>query len=151
MNDARGMPIPELKTRQAKNRKLKELKTRAQKALYFAEQYGLEITSLGLKSLQGETNYKLGFTSTASSSDTPLAATTTETHSIPSSSNTSTPTTESSTTPSSVSASPTTPPCAASQSPESPSSCTMQGNSTTSKYSCLTEEEEQSGYIWSER
>ena len=117
----------------------------------FAEQYGLEITSLGLKSLQGETNYKLGFTSTASSSDTPLAATTTETHSIPSSSNTSTPTTESSTTPSSVSASPTTPPCAASQSPESPSSCTMQGNSTTSKYSCLSEEEEQSGYIWSER
>ena len=45
----RGTGIPKLKTAQAQNKKLKELKTRAQKALYFSKLFGLELDCLRLK------------------------------------------------------------------------------------------------------
>jgi len=45
----RGAGIPDLKTKQAKNRKLKELKTRARKALNFVEIFGLDLQLLKLK------------------------------------------------------------------------------------------------------
>ena len=37
LSKVRGTGIPKLKTAQAQNKKLKELKTRAQKALYFSK------------------------------------------------------------------------------------------------------------------
>jgi len=45
----RGTAIPNLQTAQAKNKKLKELKTGAQKALYFSELFGLQLACLRLK------------------------------------------------------------------------------------------------------
>lgn len=45
----RGTSIPEITTTQARNRKLKELKTRAQKALHFCTLFGLELDHLRLK------------------------------------------------------------------------------------------------------
>ena len=45
----RGTPIPDIKTSQARNRKIKELKTRAQKALLFCTLFGLELDLLKLK------------------------------------------------------------------------------------------------------
>ena len=47
-NFQRGAGIPDLKTRQAQNRKLKQLKTRAQKALQFVELFGLKRQCLKL-------------------------------------------------------------------------------------------------------
>ena len=65
------LPMSELKTRQAKNRKLRELKTRAQKALYFAELYGLQISSLGLnKGIQDGILYTLKFSQGTTPPDT---------------------------------------------------------------------------------
>ena len=66
----KGLPISELKTRQARNRKLRELKTRAQKALYFAELYGLQISSLGLKGIQAGIQYTLKFSQGTTPPDT---------------------------------------------------------------------------------
>ena len=42
----RGAAIPELKTHQSQNRKLKQLKRRTQKALQFVELFGLELECL---------------------------------------------------------------------------------------------------------
>ena len=64
----KGLSMSELKTRQAKNRKLRELKT--QKALYFAELYGLQISSLGLKGIQDGILYTLEFSQGTTPPDT---------------------------------------------------------------------------------
>ena len=45
----RGIAVPKLKTTQAQKRKLKEIKTRAQKALHFSRLFGLELDCLRLK------------------------------------------------------------------------------------------------------
>lgn len=45
----RGAGIPKLKSRQAQNRKLKQLKTRAQKALEFVKIFGLDLHFMKLK------------------------------------------------------------------------------------------------------
>jgi len=53
----RGTAIPNLKTAQAKNKKLKELKTRAQKALYFRELFGLQLDCSRLKDPDSSKTY----------------------------------------------------------------------------------------------
>ena len=45
----RGTAIPKLKTSQAQNKKMKELKTRVQEGLYFSKLFGLELDCLRLK------------------------------------------------------------------------------------------------------
>ena len=58
----RGTPIPEITTSQARNRKLKELKTRAQKALHFCTLFGLELDALRLKDPQSPQTYTVKLT-----------------------------------------------------------------------------------------
>lgn len=43
LTSANYTPLPHLKTRQAQNKRLKQLKTRAQKALYFVSLFGLKV------------------------------------------------------------------------------------------------------------
>ena len=57
----RGTAIPKLKTSQAQNKKLKELKTRAQKALYFSKLFGLELDCLRLKDPDTSKTYTVDF------------------------------------------------------------------------------------------
>ena len=57
----RGTAIPKLKTTQAQNKKLKELKTRAQKALYFSKLFGLELDCLRLKDPDSSKMYTIDF------------------------------------------------------------------------------------------
>ena len=57
----RGTAIPKLKTAQAQNKKLKELKTRAQKALYFSKLFGLELDCLRLKDPDSSKTYTVDF------------------------------------------------------------------------------------------
>ena len=60
----RGAGIPDLKTKQAKNRKLKELKTRAQKALNFVEIFGLDLQLLKLKDPNSTDSFSIDFSTT---------------------------------------------------------------------------------------
>ena len=53
----RGTPIPDMKTSQARNRRIKELKTRAQKALHFCTLLGLELDLLRLNDPEGLKTY----------------------------------------------------------------------------------------------
>ncbi|KAJ7393814.1 hypothetical protein OS493_003480 [Desmophyllum pertusum] len=55
----RGAGIPELKTKQAQNRKLKQLKTRAQKALHFVQIFGLDLQLLKLKEPNGNQTFSI--------------------------------------------------------------------------------------------
>ena len=64
----RGTPIPDIKTSQARNRKIKELKTRAQKALLFCTLFGLELDLLKLKDPEGLKTYTVNL----SEGDLPL-------------------------------------------------------------------------------
>ena len=57
----RGAGIPELKTKQAQNRKLKQLKTRAQKALHFVQIFGLDLQLLKLKEPNGNQTFSINF------------------------------------------------------------------------------------------
>ena len=57
----RGTAIPKLKTTQAQNKKLKELKTRAQKALYFSKLFGLELDCLRLKDPESSKTFTIDF------------------------------------------------------------------------------------------
>ena len=59
----RGAGIPELKTRQSQNRKLKQLKTRAQKALQFVELFGLELECLKMKDPGSSNTFTVDFKS----------------------------------------------------------------------------------------
>ena len=52
-----GTAIPNLKTAQAKNKKLKELKARARKALYFRELFGLQLDCSRLKDPDSSKTY----------------------------------------------------------------------------------------------
>ncbi|XP_048586462.1 uncharacterized protein LOC5510708 isoform X2 [Nematostella vectensis] len=54
-----GTPIPELKTEQSKNRKIKILKNKAVKALAFVELLGLELDFLQVTDSVNEKNYNL--------------------------------------------------------------------------------------------
>ncbi|XP_048576168.1 uncharacterized protein LOC116615454 [Nematostella vectensis] len=54
-----GTPIPELKTEQSKNRKIKILKNKAEKALAFVELFGLELDFLQVTDSVNEKNYNL--------------------------------------------------------------------------------------------
>ena len=60
----RGAGIPDLKTKQAKNRKLKELKTRAQKALNFVKIFGLDLQLLKLKDPNSTDSFSVAFSTT---------------------------------------------------------------------------------------
>ena len=60
----RGTGIPNLKTAQAKTKKLKELKTRAQKALYFRELFGLLLDCSRLKDPDSSKTYTVEFNTT---------------------------------------------------------------------------------------
>jgi len=62
----RGARIPELKTKQAQNRKLKQLKTRAQKALHVVEIFGLDLQLLKLKDPNSANNFSLDFSKNSS-------------------------------------------------------------------------------------
>ena len=62
----RGTPIPDIKTSQARNRKIKELKTRAQKALLFCSLFGLELDLLKLKDPEGLKTYAINLSSPTS-------------------------------------------------------------------------------------
>ena len=68
----RGTPVPMITTTQARNRKLKELKTRAQKALHFCTLFGLELDYLKLKDPEGVQTYTVAFN--AASSSPPLVS-----------------------------------------------------------------------------
>ena len=57
----RGTAIPKLKTTHAQNKKLKELKTRAQKALYFSKLFGLELDCLWLKDPESSKTFTVDF------------------------------------------------------------------------------------------
>jgi hypothetical protein len=59
----KGTAIPKLKTKQAQNRKLKVLKTRAEKALYFSTLFGLELDSLKLKDSDDPQTFTVQFKS----------------------------------------------------------------------------------------
>jgi len=83
INKVRGKGIPELKTPQGQNRKLKEIKTRAQKALYFVELFGLELDCLKLKSKGGPKRYTVNFASDSPPQTTPLHTTTPQTPTAP--------------------------------------------------------------------
>ncbi|XP_048586624.1 uncharacterized protein LOC116618012 [Nematostella vectensis] len=54
-----GTPIPELKTEQSKNRKIKILKNKAEKAVAFVELFGLELDFLQVADSVNEKNYNL--------------------------------------------------------------------------------------------
>ena len=58
----RGTPISKITTIQGKNRNFKELKTRAQKALYFCCSFGLELDHLRLKDPERPQTYSVKFT-----------------------------------------------------------------------------------------
>ena len=60
----RGAGIPDLKTKQANNRKLKELKTRAQKALNFVEIFGLDLQLTKLKDPNSTDSFSIDFSTT---------------------------------------------------------------------------------------
>ena len=60
-NFPRGAGIPDLKTCQAQNRKLKQLKTRAQQALQFAELFGLKLQCLKLTCPRGNDTFTVDF------------------------------------------------------------------------------------------
>ena len=60
-SSAHGAPITQLKSKQGQNRKLKELSTRAQRALYFVELFGLELECLKLKEKDGPQTFSVGF------------------------------------------------------------------------------------------
>ena len=60
----RGAGIPNLKTKQAQYRKLKELKTRAQKALNFVEMFGLDLQLLKLKDPNSTDSFSIDFSTT---------------------------------------------------------------------------------------
>ena len=57
----RGIAVPKLKTTQAQKRKLKEIKTRAQKALHFSKLFGLELNCLRLKDPDSSKMYTVDF------------------------------------------------------------------------------------------
>ena len=57
----RGTAIPKLKSTQAQNKKLKELKSRAQKALHFSRLFRLEIDCLKLKDPDSSKTYTVEF------------------------------------------------------------------------------------------
>ena len=57
----KGTPIPQLQSKQAQNRKLKELKTRTQKALFFVSLFGLELECLKLRETNGSRTFSVGF------------------------------------------------------------------------------------------
>ena len=57
----RGTAIPKLKSTQAQNKKLKELKSRAQKALHFSRLFGLEIDCLKMKDPDSSKTYTVEF------------------------------------------------------------------------------------------
>ena len=57
----RGIAVPKLKTTQAQKRKLKEIKTRAQKALHFSRLFGLELDCLRLKDPDSSKMYTVDF------------------------------------------------------------------------------------------
>ena len=56
-----GTAIPKLKTAQAQKKKLKELKTGTQKALYFSKLFGLELDCLRLKDPDSSKSYTVDF------------------------------------------------------------------------------------------
>ena len=60
----RGAEIPNLKTKQAQYRKLKELKTQAQKALNFVEMFGLDLQLLKLKDPNSTDRFSIDFSTT---------------------------------------------------------------------------------------
>ena len=60
----RGAGIPNLKTKQAQYRKLKELKTQAQKALNFVEMFGLDLQLLKLKDSNSTDSFSIDFSTT---------------------------------------------------------------------------------------
>ncbi|KAK3704236.1 hypothetical protein QZH41_020490 [Actinostola sp. cb2023] len=63
-NNVRGVPIPQLKTKQAQNKKLKVMKSRAQKVLSFTELFGLELDCLKMKDpKQPSKKYTINFDS----------------------------------------------------------------------------------------
>ena len=53
--------IPDLKTKQAQNRKLKQLKTRAQRAQHFVEIFGLDLQLLKLKDPNSTNSFSIDF------------------------------------------------------------------------------------------
>lgn len=57
----RGTPIPQLQSKQAQNRKVKELTARAQKALHFVQLFGLELECLKLEEKDGPRTLSIGF------------------------------------------------------------------------------------------
>ena len=57
----RGIAVPKLKTTRAQKRKLKEIKTRAQKALHFSKLFGLELNCLRLKDPDSSKMYTVDF------------------------------------------------------------------------------------------
>ena len=63
----RGAGIPELKSRQAQNRKLKQLKTSAQKALEFVKIFGLDLHFLKLKDPGSSQTFTVDFMDTTQS------------------------------------------------------------------------------------
>lgn len=60
----RGAGIPKLKSRQAQNRKLKLLKTRAQKALEFVKIFGLDLHFMKLKDPESSQTFTVDFEDT---------------------------------------------------------------------------------------
>ena len=66
----RGTSIPGIKTSQARNRKIKELKTRAQKAQLFCTLFGLELDLLKLKDSEGLKAYTVNLSEEGIPADT---------------------------------------------------------------------------------
>lgn len=67
LTSANYTPLPHLKTRQAQNKRLKQLKTRAQKALYFMSLFGLELDFLKVKDPNSPKKYTIDFKSSSAS------------------------------------------------------------------------------------
>ena len=57
----RGIAIPNLKVTQAQNKKLKEIKGRPRKALYFSKLFGFDLDSSRLKDLDTSNMYSVDF------------------------------------------------------------------------------------------
>ena len=65
----RGTAIPKLKSTQGQNKKLKELKSRAQKALHFSRLFGLEVDCLKLKDQDSSKTYTVTFNNASVTSE----------------------------------------------------------------------------------
>ena len=122
----KGTAIPKLKSTQAQNKKLKELKSRAQKALHFSRLFGLEVDCLKFKDQDSSKTYTVEFNNASVRSE----VSDTSDSILPSSPNTS-----------HCSTVPDTPPCTPDNTSSSTSSNDISPPSPQTQYSKLSEDD----------